>query len=34
MLMGKQAEPKTAGQWIRHVVVAFIALSYPIVLKR
>jgi hypothetical protein len=24
--MEKQTEPKTAGQWIRHVVVAIIAL--------
>jgi hypothetical protein len=24
--MGKQADHKTAGQWIRHVVVAIIAL--------
>jgi hypothetical protein len=24
--MGKQSEPKTAGQWIRQIVVAIIAL--------
>jgi hypothetical protein len=24
--MGKRAEPRTAGQWIRHIVVAIIAI--------